>query len=148
MANNAIKWEAAPVSRGNVLTTELNALANGAYSAVGTEIDNSTNLDQWGAVEINLASLTPTTGAYLQLFVTQAPDGTNYEDPPSATNPGFHAAVALMSIPTGAATKRVISPWFRLPPARVKFVLLNGAGAALGATGNTVELFTSNDEVQ
>jgi hypothetical protein len=145
---NAILWQAAPTSRGNVITTEANALGNGSYTAVGTEIDNSTNLDQYGMVEINLASLTPTTGAYLQLFITQAPDGTNYEDPPSSTNPGYQMSVGVFSVTTGAATKRIMSPWFRLPPCKIKFVLLNGTGVALGATGNTVELFTDNDEVQ
>lgn len=145
---NAIKWEGAPTSRGNVLTTELNSLANGGYSAAGTEIDNSANLDQWGSFEINLASLNPTTGAYLQLFIVTAPDGTNYEDNPSSTNPGYHASVAVLPLATGTATKRVMSPWFRLPPTKFKVVLLNGAGVALGASGNTVELFTNNDEIQ
>ena len=145
---NAIKWEAASTSRGNVLTTELNALANGAYSAVGTEIDNSTNLDQWGSLEVNLASLTPTAGAYLQLFLSQAVGGTNYEDPASSTNPGYQMSVAVVSLATGAATKWVTTPFFRLPPTKFKFVLLNGAGAALGASGNTVTLYTNNDEIQ
>jgi hypothetical protein len=145
---NKILWEAAPASRGNVLTTELNSLANGGYSAAGTEIDNSANLDQWGSFEINLASLNPTTGAYLQLFIVTAPDGTNYEDNPSSTNPGSHASVAIVSIATGSATKRVMTPWFRLPPTKFKVVLLNGAGVAFAASGSTVELFTNNDEVQ
>jgi hypothetical protein len=145
---NKILWETTPTSRGTVLGSGLDALGNGAYSAAGTEVDNSANLDQYGMVEINLASLTPTTGAYLQLFITQAPDGTNYEDPPSSTNPGYQMSVGVFSVTTGAATKRIMSPWFRLPPCKIKFVLLNGTGVALGATGNTVELFTNNDEVQ
>ena len=145
---NAIKWEAAPTSRSTILTTELNSLANGSYSAVGTVIDNSANLDQWGGLEISLASLTPTAGAYLQLFLTQAIDGTNYEDPPSATNPGYHMSVAIVSLATGAATKRIVIPFFRLPPTKFKPVLLNGAGVAFAASGNTVTLYTDNDEIQ
>ena len=145
---NAIQWQAAPTSRSTVLTTELNSLANGGYSGVGTEIDNSANLDQYGSLEINLASLTPTSGAYLQLFLTQAVGGTNYEDPPSSTNPGYQMSVAVMSVATGAATKRITTPFFRLPPTKFKFVLLNGCGAALAASGNTVTLYTDNDEVQ
>lgn len=145
---NKILWETTPNSRSTVLTTELNSLGNGSYSAAGTAIDNSANLDQWGCLEVNLASLNPTSGAYLQLFLIQAPDGTNYEDAPSSTNPGYHASVCVLSIPTGAATKRAISPWFRLPPCKVKFVLLNGSGVSLGASGNTVTLYTDNDEIQ
>lgn len=145
---NSILWSGSPTSRGNVLTTELNALANGAYSAVGTAFDNTSNKDQYAWAEINLASLNPTAGAYLQLFLTLAVGGTNYEDPPSATNPGYQMSVGIVAITTGAATKRVTIPTFRLPPSLGKFVLLNGSGVALGATLNTVTIYTSNDQVQ
>src|SRR3954468_9971839 len=84
-------------SRGNVLTTELNSLANGAFSAVGPAFDNRTNLDEWAAAEIILASLLPTTGGYLQLFIVNSLDASNYEDPPNSTNPGSHMLVATVS---------------------------------------------------
>lgn len=145
---NAINWQASPTNRSNVLTTELNSLGNGSYSGVGTEIDNSTNLDQWGALLVNLASLNPTSGAYLQIYLVPATDGTNYDDAPSSTNPGFDKIIAQVSLTTGSATKRVSTPWFRLPPTKFKFVLLNGSGVALGASGNTVALYTDNDEIQ
>lgn len=137
---------AAFTSRSTVLTTELNALANGAYSAVGTVVDNTSNLDQWGALDIVLASLNPTAGAYLQLFMVQSLDGTTYEDPPSSTNPGFHMSVAVVALTTGSAAKRVMTPMFRIPPGKFKFVLLNNAGPALGATLNTVTLYTSDEK--
>jgi hypothetical protein len=145
---NAILWQAAPVSRGTVLTTELNALANAGYSGVGSALDNTTNLDQYGALDIVLASLAPAAGAYLSLYLVQSIDGTTYEDPPSSTNPGTHMLVATVPVPTGTAAKRLMTPWFRVPPGKFKFVLYNAAGVALGATGNTVTLYTSNDEVQ
>lgn len=145
---NAILWQAAPNSRGTVLTTELNALGNAAYSAVGTALDNTSNNDQYGALDIVLASLNPTAGAYLQLFLVQSIDGTTYEDPPATTNPGYQMSVALISVTTGSAAKRLMTPWFRIPPGKFKFVLLNGTGVALGATLNTATLYTSNDEVQ
>ena len=145
---NAIKWEAASTSRGNVITTDLNSLGNGSYSAAGTEIDNSTNLDQWGSLLINLASLNPTSGAYLQLYLVPCTDGTNYDDAPSSTNPAWDKIIAQVSLATGSATKRVSTPWFRLPPTKFKFVLLNGAGVSFPASGNTVALYTNNDESQ
>ena len=148
MANNAIKWETAPNSRSTVLTTELNALANGAFTGIGTEINNSVNLDQWGVFDIVLASLTPTAGAYLKLYLVQCIGGTTYEDAPSSTNPGYHMEVAVVSVTTGAAAKRIQTAAFRLPLGKFKVVLLNGAGVALGATLNTVTLYTGNDEVQ
>lgn len=146
---NAIKWEAAWTSRGNVLTTELNSLANGSFSSAGTEVDNSTNLDQYGKVEINLASLSPTAGANLELYMITAPDGTNYEDAPGSNNPATHVCTAVIPLDTTASdAKLCMSGVFLLQPAKTKFVLKNAAGVALGASGNTVELFTCNDEMQ
>lgn len=139
------KWAAAP-SRGNQLTTELNALANNAFSAVGPAYDNTTNLDEWGACDITLASLAAATGAYLQLFLAVSLDGTNYEDAPAATQPGSHNLVATVSVLVSTSVKRIVTPWFRLPPNKFKFVLKNAAGVALGASGNTVALYTTNEQ--
>lgn len=141
---NLLKWLAAWTSRSTVLTTELNALANGAYSAVGTAYDNTTNLNQTGYLEVNLASLTPTAGAYLQAFMVQSLDGTNYEDAPSSTNPGYGCQNAGNAVATGVATKRVSIGPFTIPPGKMKFVLLNKTNVALGATGNTVTLYTAD----
>lgn len=143
--STTFKWAAAWASQGTVLTTELNSLANGGYSAAGTAYDNATGLDQWAAIEINLGSLTPTAGAYLQVFMIQSLGGTNYEDAPSATNPGYHASVATVSLTTGAATKRAATPMFLIPPGKFKFVILNKAGVALAASGNTGTLYTSDE---
>lgn len=139
------KWLAG-TSRGNQLTTELNALANGGFSAVGPAYDNTTNLDEWGACDITLASLAAATGAYLQLFLAVSLDGTTYEDAPAATQPGSHQLVATVSLLVSTSAKRVMTPWFRLPPNKFKFVLKNAAGVALGATANTVALFTTNEQ--
>lgn len=138
---------------GNVLTTELNSLGNGAYSALGTEYNNTSGLYLWGALEINLASLNPTTGAYLQLFLAQAIDGTNYEDPPATTNPAIHLMLPIASVTTGSATKRLTLgpspgvPGFALPAAKIKFALLNGSGVSLAAASNTVKLWGAYDQV-
>jgi len=144
---NAVKWSA-KTDRGAVLAAELNALASGAYSAAGTEVDNSVNRDQWAAVEISLAALTPTAGAYISVYLITAPDGASYEDAPSATNPAFHDLVATVSVATGAGAKRAITAWFRIPPTKFKIVVLNGTGVALAATTNAANLFTANDEIQ
>lgn len=144
---NLLKWAAAWTSRGTVLTTELNALANGAYSAVGSAYDNTSNLNQTGYLDVVLASLTPTAGAYLQVFMVQSLDGTTYEDPPSSTNPGYGCQNASTSLATGAAAKRVMIGPFVIPPGKIKFVLLNKSGVALGATLNTVTLYSADGTV-
>ena len=148
MANNAVLWQTSWTSRSNVLTTELNSLADNAYSAAGTAIDNTSNLDQYAAAEVNLASLNPTTGAFLTLYLVQSLDGTNYEDAPSSTQPGYHQQVAVIPLATGSATKRVSTPIFKIPTGKFKFVLRNDSNVSLGASGNTVTLYSANDEVQ
>lgn len=133
-------------SQGTVLTTELNSLGNGAYSAVGTAYDNTTALDQTAALEINLASLNPTAGAYFDVYMVQSLGGTNYEDAPSSTNPGGHMRVASCTITTGSATKRIATPAFLIPPGKWKFVFLNKSNVALAASANTVNLYTTDDQ--
>lgn len=141
---NKITWNMAPTSRSTGLTTELNSLGNGAYSGLGTEFDNTSNLDQYASCHIHLASLNPTAGAYIQLFLVQELAAT-YEDAPSSTNPGYDKSVAVMSVTTGSAAKEIATPWFRIPPGKFKLVLLNATNVALGASGNTVTLYTADD---
>jgi len=146
---NAIKWEAGWTSRSTVLTTQLNSLANGAYSAAGTEIDNSSNLDQYGKLEISLASLSPSGAAYVQVHMITAPGGTSYEDAPASTNLCGHTIVASIPLDsTASSAKRVMSGVFQMQPAKTKFVFYNSAGVALASSGNTVTLYTANDEIQ
>lgn len=143
----AIKWATTSTSRGNVLSTELNSLANNAISAVGTAVDNSSNLDTYGWFEINVTfgSAPSDTNPTLDIGMVQAPDGTNYQD--SAVT-GFtdQEHLFLLSIPvqkTTSAQLLVIGP-FDLPPHPIKFQLDNQTGVAFPASGSTVELFTNN----
>lgn len=139
------KWAGTPTSRSTVFTTEANSLANGSYTAVGTALDNTANLDMYCDVEIALASLTPTTGAKLTLFMLVSNDGTTYEDPPSSTNPGFGCQNISVPVSTGVGAKKVTVGPFLLPPKKVKFVLLNSANVALASSGNTGTAYTYNE---
>jgi hypothetical protein len=129
------------VDLGNVLTTELNSLGNGSFSALGTAYDNSSGLYVLGRLVFTLASLNPTAGAYVQPFMVPAVDGTNYDDAPSSTQPGGHHLLPFVNLATGAATKLASTPAFDLSPDKLKFNCLNGAGVAFGATLNTVKLW-------
>lgn len=144
-----IKWAGSPTSRGTVLTTELNALANNAFSAAGPAYNNTTNLDRWAWVEfVTGASITPTTGAVILVYMVHSPGGTNYDEGASANNPGTHTLVSVLPLTVAAGTHRAISTTpFALPPSNVKFILKNQAGVALAATLNTVTLYTSNESV-
>ncbi len=146
---NKILWDAAYNSRGNVLTTEMNSLADGAYVAGSTVLANETNLDQMAVAEVTLASLSPTTGACVELYCVRSADGTTYEDAPATANPAPHLLLATIPIDTTASdAKFAISRPFMIEPGKTKFALRNRCGVALGASNNIVKIYTANDEIQ
>lgn len=146
---NAIKWESAWTSRGTVLTTELNSCATVTWKGPGTEIDNATNLDMYGKLELHLEYATaPAAGAYVSIAMVTAPDGTTYDDESTAEDPGAHNIIATIPMILSADTKCYMSGVFPLQPSKCKFYLYNGGSTALEASGNTVELFTCNEEIQ
>jgi hypothetical protein len=133
---------AAFTDRGDVISTGLNSLADATISAAGTEVDNSTNLDTHAVVEVVLASLNPTGNPYVSIYMTTAPDGTNYQDAPVTGGTNQNMLLCTIPIPTGSAAKRVISKMVRIPPMKLKLYLDNQLNVALGASGNTVAFYT------
>ena len=142
------KW-AAFASQGPTLTTELNSLGNGSYSAPGMAIDNTTNKHTHAFADIVLASLNPTDGgvAYLDFFFLASPDGSTYEDAPASTNPGWHVRVRGVPVDQASSAKRVVTAKFPILPLKYKGVLLNSTGVSLGASGNTVTIYTGYETV-
>lgn len=140
---NAIKWEAAFSDQGAVLTTELDALANAGRSAAGSAFDNGSGLHQYGLLELPVDFVSaPSAGAYCDIYMVKAPDGTNYEDATTA------ARVASLPILATTSAQRVTSRMFPLPPCKVKFLLENRTGQAFPASGTELNLYTANDEIQ
>jgi hypothetical protein len=139
-------WTDPSASTGGTISTELNSLANGAFSAVSGIYDNSANLDEWGAFVIDLASLAVPAGGYLQIFATITLDGTNYEDAAAATQPGSHQLIATVSLLVSTSVKRAVTAPFRMPAGKVKWVLKNASGIAFAASANTAKLFTTNEQ--
>lgn len=146
---NKVLWAAAPTSRGNVLAAEMNALADNAYTAQGTEVDNSTNLDTYGMFEFNVnATAAFASGAYVAIYMITAPDGTNYGEGSASVDPGKDTW--LLNIPIRATADAIIkvTKVFPLPPVKFKFILENQAGLVFPSAGTTLELFTMNYELQ
>ena len=148
---NAIKWEGAWVDRSNVLTTEMNGLTDGTYvlQSVASAIANQTNLDQYGMFELNLASLDPDAGGYVEVYGVRSMDGgSTYEDTPGTNNPATHLLLAVIPLDATSSVKKAFSKPFWFDPNATKFCVRNMAGVDFGATGNTLKLWTNNDEVQ
>lgn len=132
---------AAPSSAAVVLTTELNSLANAGTSALGPAWDNRTTRYKLMAIEVVLASLTPTTGAQITVYAVAATDGTNYGDITPATQ------VMCDAPSTSASAKRITTYGIPAGPFLVKFALRNDTGVALAAGSNTVKVWGYNEEL-
>jgi hypothetical protein len=146
---NALKWDAAPVSRGNVLSSELNSLADASRTNAGTEVDNSANLDTYGVLELNVDFGTAPDGdASVIIYMVSAPDGSNYAQGSSSVDPGPDAMVSSLKINASTSAQRKVSKPFLIPPSKVKFILENQTGQAFPGSGSTLELFTYNEEIQ
>jgi len=141
------KW-AAYTSRGNVLSTELNALANAGRSAAGVEIDNGVNLDMYGVLELQVTfGVAPSAGGYVEIYMVTAPDGTNYEDGSNTVDPGTHKLVDRIPVRAVTTAQRLTGRMIPLLPEKTKFLLYNGSGQAFPASGSTLALYTTNRTV-
>lgn len=130
------KW-LAPEAIATYYTTELNALANAAFVAVGAEIANETDLYQYIAFELVLASLTPAAGGYVDIWIDYQPDGTNYADPAKPLQTS--ALLATLQLDTAAAAQRIVSRACSILPMDFKLQLRNGSGVAFAASGSTLK---------
>lgn len=149
----AVKWETASTDRGGIDTGA--TLADNTMSAASAEIDNSSNLDTMGYLELStsdhtaLFSVSPSdTVPSIDLYMTQAPDGTNYESTP-VTGGADQGSKYFGSFPVEKNTTQatvVIGP-ILLPPVKMKFYADNQAGQTLTAEWE-VTLWTNNLESQ
>lgn len=141
MANTG-KWKAGASSVVSQMTTELNSLANGSIALQTTPYDNATNLDLYVEIEVFLSTFTPTTGAYVGIVFVPTLDGINYAD--SSVNYTQQILVTHAIDSGSSVTRRVVLTNVPLPPCKGKFGLLNGTGAALASSSNTVKISTYN----
>ena len=145
---NEINWLNYP-SPVTYLTTELNALADGA-NKLGAAIDNTANGDMYMDLELLLAEQGSArdTGAYVAVYILPSVDGTNYcyggdsLDPPANTwraNFPFDAAVTA---------RYTTITHVLLPAGKFKLLVMNETGQAFAATGNTLKYTLYNEEIQ
>lgn len=127
------------------LSTELNSLADNGFSALSTEIDNSTNKYLFADMEVYLASLTAgTTGdEAVEIYVVPTVDGTNYPDWTTGTADAQENNIHFVgSVPidqSGPATKRGVLRAVALPPGKFKLAVRNRCNVAMAASGSTVK---------
>lgn len=130
------------VDRGNLAGSVLNSLADGALSASMTSLDNSANKDTHMIIEVILGSLTPVTPGYLEIYLTKALDGTNYDEAPVIGGLDRNTLIATIPLPAGTGTKRVTTGLISIPPFKLISYVGNKLGVAMASSGNSFKVYS------
>lgn len=151
-AANALNWEAEITAPSNVLTTELNALADAEISDPSSAQDNGTALDMLLWCEISVGTFQDAVdGGSLDLYrVVSIDNGSTFETSPATGGVGNgHTYVGGCNVPASGTTAHVciVGP-FSIPPGQYKLLLDNQSGGQLTASGNTVQCGATNPELQ
>jgi hypothetical protein len=141
-------WVAGAQSLVSVLSSELNALADGAYSNQGTAVDNTVNGDRFAIAQLDVTfGSNPTAEAILDLYMVVSLDGTNYPDAANGqTTPGVYKVGSFQVRAVTSAQKIVTAVFEMRGPFKHKFQLRNRSGQALPAAP-TVKVSTFNRSV-
>jgi len=136
------KWNTPSSASANFAGSTLNGLTNGSTSAFVT-YDNSTNLDLYAAVLINLGSFTSVAPASITLRAYAVAGGGTPDDVGSVGG----GETYTVPITTGASAKVIVIPMIRLYPFSMRFQITNNGGATFNATGNSLILQPFNEAV-
>jgi hypothetical protein len=127
---------AAPSAQGsNIASTTLDSLANAGTSTFVTH-DNSSNLDLYASVLVNLGSITPTTGGSITLRVFSAQSS----DVPDATGSVGGGDAYTQMLTTSASAKVVVFPMVRLYPESLRLCITNNSGVTLAGSSNSIKV--------
>jgi hypothetical protein len=136
------KWATPSAQGSNIASTTLDSLANGSTSAFVTH-DNSSNLDLYASVLVNLGSLTPTTGATITLRVFSAQSS----DVPDAVGSVGGGDAYTMPLLISTSAKVVVFPMVRLYPESLRLCITNNANVALASGSNSIKVRPYNESV-
>jgi hypothetical protein len=147
MANQGKRTALSSVT--HVLTTELNSIATGKVCAVSGAFDNAAGKHIYAFFDLLLASLSPAAGAYIEIYGWLSLDATNYGGliPSTGSDPSKSTPALLITAgldTTASGTPRIITQGFVLAPGLWKFQVANWAGVTLAASGNTLDLYTAD----
>ena len=118
-------------------------LTNGSTSAFMT-YNNASNLDLYAIVELNLASLNPTTGASVTLRVWATHNSGTAPDNNGLVGGGDTYTVPLV---TGSGAKIANFPMVRLYPTSMRMAVTNNSNVSFAASGNTCAVQPYNESV-
>lgn len=135
---------AASVSISFTGTQTLASLADGEWTNLSDEIDNSTNLYAMADFLFEIASAAFTgTDSIIELYIVPCVDGTNYPNWTGnvTTSEQENNIHFVGSVTTSGATEAqvLVLRNVALPPGKFKVGVRNNSGVAFAASSNTLE---------
>ena len=151
---NAVKWSALGTYTALILGADvaptLKNLANNGQK-LGTEVDNSTDRNQYGEFELMCRGAAAfTAGTSVELYLIQAVGGTAYADGDDSIAPPLTALVGVFPLRAVTTQQRIAMSHILLPPTKFKPLVINKGGQAFTNTDaeNLLYFRSYNDEIQ
>lgn len=131
------KHKAYRATVANALTTEMNSLANNGNTAASATIDNTTNLDLYHDLTLNVAAqgVARSAGASIVVYLIMALDGTNFD----AVLESTAEVVAVFPLDGSTTARQLTRRDIPIPPGLFKYFVRNITGQTLAASGNILE---------
>lgn len=134
----AVTWEGAASLTSGISGVTINTGAGN----LGSEIDNTTNLDRFLDVELSWQHGTgPTANSPWYVYILYAMDGTNYEDGGTSTQP---TKVPAATFPAPNDTSAHKAARVNVPLAPFKFKLLVWNGTNQNSSSSAVTLLAKS----
>jgi hypothetical protein len=136
----------------SISSTEINSLANGNAVLLATQIDNTSALDMFMDIGVQLGSAAFAAPNYLGVYLYPLnQDGSTYGDgrftsSTTAAPPVNYYCGSIGLNPATSAQEGVLTG-IVIPPGKFKIVLMNNGGVALASGSNTVYYRTYNRQV-
>ena len=132
-----------------VLSTELNAMANGG-GALSATIDNAADLDLYMDLELTVTfAAPPTANTLVEAYIVRSVDGTTFEDATAGAAPvvpgnGYAGGFVLRAVTTA---QRLVIPMVQVPPRDFLVQLVNRSGQAFPAVGSVCRALFYKEQV-
>jgi len=142
-----LRW-AARAGEENVLTTELNSLANGANKITTSPVANDVSPYMYGDFELSVAvqGSARSSGAYCSLYLIPTLDDTNYAFGGDSLDPSANHLVGSFQYDAATNARVDIIRGVLLPNSKFHVLVMNDTGQAFASSGNTLTMRRYNTE--
>jgi hypothetical protein len=130
-------------AQSTALSTEFNSLANGSYTAASATIDNTTALDLFMDLQLNVTFGTaPSAGGTVDVYLLPSQDGTTFADGGGSTAPQAQLWIASFELRAVTTAQVLMARDIPIPGLKFKLTAKNASGQAFPASGSTIKYVT------